>query len=116
MRAAVDWRREAACASQDPELFFPIGTAGPAVRQTEQAKQICGGCPVRMACLEWALNTGADHGVWGGLSELESQSLRRRRRRSGASHYQHAFPTTLVTDSASRMRTATAISTLNRIR
>lgn len=114
--ADVDWRREAACTTQDPGLFFPIRTAGPAVRQTERAKQFCGGCPVQMPCLEWALKTGADHGVWGGLSEHDRQSLRRRRRRSGATPYQQAISTTLPTDSASRMRTTTATRTSNRIR
>src|SRR6188472_4422415 len=73
-----DWRRNAACTSHHPELFFPIGTAGPALAQQEQARQICRGCPVRLACLEWAINVGADHGIWGGLSEQERQSLRRR--------------------------------------
>ena len=43
---------------------------------------ICRGCPVRSACLEWAIQTGADFGIWGGLAEDERRALQRRRRRT----------------------------------
>jgi WhiB family redox-sensing transcriptional regulator len=80
--ADAEWRGNAACVNQDPELFFPIGSNGPAERQTEGARQVCQSCPVRQPCLEWALEAGADHGVWGGLNEQERLSLRLRRRRN----------------------------------
>jgi WhiB family redox-sensing transcriptional regulator len=35
-------------------------------------------------CLNWALETGQDAGVWGGLSEDERRSLKRRRARARA--------------------------------
>lgn len=41
----------AACRDEDPDLFFPIGTTGPALRQTEVAKQICHRCLVTESCL-----------------------------------------------------------------
>ena len=82
MRRAEDWRYRAACLTQDPELFFPLGTAGPAVQaQVEQARQVCAACPVRNPCLAWALTEGADHGVWGGRTEDERRNLRRRNQR-----------------------------------
>ena len=74
----MDWRFEAACLSHDPELFFPIGDSGPAVMQIQQAKAICRGCPVMQECLSWALDSGQDSGVWGGMSETERLALRRR--------------------------------------
>jgi WhiB family redox-sensing transcriptional regulator len=77
----VDWVHRARCKDEDPELFFPIGTTGPAATQIEQAKAICMQCPVRDQCLEWALATGQDAGVWGGMSEEERRALRRVRRR-----------------------------------
>jgi hypothetical protein len=43
------------------------------------------GCDVRLQCLEWALSTGQDAGVWGGTSEEERRSIRRARRRQTAS-------------------------------
>src|SRR5271154_6488481 len=37
----VSWRETAARRDTDPELFFPVGTAGPALRQIEEAKRVC---------------------------------------------------------------------------
>lgn len=53
-----NWREHAACRTEDPDLFFPIGTTGPAALQTEQAKAVCRTCPVQEQCLRWALDTG----------------------------------------------------------
>jgi len=82
-----DWRHSAACGSNHPELFFPIGSGAPAKAQVEQARQVCHGCQVRSACLDWALKTGADHGVWGGLSEDERRALLRKRRRAAQAQH-----------------------------
>jgi WhiB family redox-sensing transcriptional regulator len=81
----LDWVHRARCKDEDPELFFPIGTTGPAATQIEQAKAICMQCEVRAQCLEWALATGQDAGVWGGMSEEERRAHRRARRRESAS-------------------------------
>ena len=77
----MDWRPLAACIDEDPELFFPVGSTGPALEQVEEAKAICERCPVTQPCLEWALETHQDSGVWGGLSEDERRSVRRSRQR-----------------------------------
>lgn len=74
----MSWRQQASCLGRDPELFFPIGTTGPSVPQLAAAKGVCAECPVRQTCLDWALDAGVDHGVWGGLSENERRSLKRR--------------------------------------
>jgi WhiB family redox-sensing transcriptional regulator len=74
----MDWRHRAACRDEDPELFFPIGNTGPALLQIEQAKAVCRRCPVAEPCINWALETGQDSGVWGGLSEDERRALKRR--------------------------------------
>jgi WhiB family redox-sensing transcriptional regulator len=80
----MEWVHRAKCKDEDPELFFPIGTTGPAAVQIEAAKAICMQCEVRLQCLEWSLATGQDAGVWGGLSEEERRALRRARRREAA--------------------------------
>lgn len=74
---STDWRDLAACRDVDPELFFPVGNAGPGLRQVAQAKQVCAPCAVRASCLEWALASGQETGVWGGTSEDERRALRR---------------------------------------
>jgi len=76
MRTQMDWRARAACRHIDPELFFPEGSAGPALQATELAKRICGTCPVQAWCLRWALDNGAAFGVWGGFTEGERRDLR----------------------------------------
>ncbi|MFF1276821.1 WhiB family transcriptional regulator [Streptomyces marokkonensis] len=81
-----NWRNSAACRTEDPDLFFPIGTSGPALMQAEQAKAVCRRCPVQEQCLQWALETGQSIGVWGGTNETERRALKRRiaaRRSSG---------------------------------
>ena len=83
----MEWVHRACCKDEDPELFFPIGTTGPAAIQAEMAKAICARCEVRDLCLEWALSTGQDSGVWGGTSEEERRSLRRARRRTQLAGY-----------------------------
>lgn len=82
--AIPDWRHEAACRGEDPDLFFPLGNTGPAVLQIEDAKAVCRRCGVTDTCLRWALDTGQEAGVWGGLSEDERKSLKRRRARARA--------------------------------
>jgi WhiB family redox-sensing transcriptional regulator len=76
-----DWRSKAACLGEVTELFFPVGTTDPALEQAERAKAICRLCEVRDECLEWALKTNQDAGIWGGMSEGERRSLRRVQRR-----------------------------------
>jgi WhiB family redox-sensing transcriptional regulator len=78
----MEWVHRALCKDEDPELFFPVGTTGPAASQIDAAKAVCVRCPVRLDCLEWAMTTSQGSGVWGGLSEEERRALRRARRRS----------------------------------
>lgn len=80
----MDWRHHALCREQDPELFFPIGTTGPAALQVDQAKAVCRRCSVVDDCLTWALDTGQDAGVWGATSEDERRALKRRGARARA--------------------------------
>src|SRR6218665_2982343 len=79
---SMDWRDKAACLTADPELFFPVGHTGPAAAQIEKAKAVCGRCWVIEICLQYALETGQDSGVWGGLSEDERRALKRRAARA----------------------------------
>jgi WhiB family transcriptional regulator, redox-sensing transcriptional regulator len=70
------WRDTAACRHHDPELFFPIAAAGPALDQAEQAKRVCQPCPAREPCLRWALDRGVAFGIWGGTTEDERRAMR----------------------------------------
>lgn len=72
-----DWRDVAACRDTTPDLFFPVGTTGPAIEQIAQAKAVCATCDAQAPCLEYAMVTNQDSGVWGGTSEEERRKLRR---------------------------------------
>ena len=74
----TDWRDLAACRDSDASLFFPVGTTGPAVQQTEKAIAICNTCVAKEDCLQYALETNQESGVWGGYAE---DDRRRRRKR-----------------------------------
>ncbi|MFI5674227.1 WhiB family transcriptional regulator [Streptomyces cellulosae] len=73
----MEWLRSAACVGEDPELFFPVGTTGPALREIAAAKRVCARCPVTSQCLRFALDSGQTSGVWGGTCEEERDALLR---------------------------------------
>ena len=75
-----DWRDAAACRDADPELFFPDRDIRSARAQVKTAKLMCRGCPVTATCLNWALASGQEAGIWGGLTEDERHRLQRRGR------------------------------------
>lgn len=76
--ADYTWRKDAICRDTDPDLFFPVGTTGFALVQIDRAKQVCGECPVNEDCLQYAIETNQDSGIWGGTSEEERRQIRRR--------------------------------------
>jgi WhiB family redox-sensing transcriptional regulator len=78
------WWSAAACLTADPELFFPISSAGLALEQVTQAKAICARCGIQQACLGYALDGGRVQGIWGGTTEGERRRLRRRLRQERA--------------------------------
>jgi WhiB family redox-sensing transcriptional regulator len=78
----MDWRFRAACRRSDPELFFPVGNSGPALVQLADAKSVCRRCPVLIECRTWALESGQNIGVWGGMSAAELRAKRRSDRRA----------------------------------
>lgn len=75
----LDWKADAACRDLDLDLFFPDSESdsGPALA-------VCAECPVREACLDFALRTRQNDGVWGGHTETERRRLRRRLGRTAA--------------------------------
>ena len=78
-----DWRDDAQCRTHpDPDLWHPVGGGFVHSAQVEEAQRICNTrCAVREQCLQWALETRQDIGVWGGLSERERRRLSGRKPR-----------------------------------
>ena len=69
------WRRRAACRDAPAELFFP--TKGRTLPEIEDAKRVCATCPVQRECLEFALLTRQEFGIWGGTTEPERRLMRK---------------------------------------
>ncbi|MFB7617142.1 WhiB family transcriptional regulator [Kitasatospora sp. NPDC056181] len=77
----------AACAGLDTNMFYPDpDEMGPAAAEwaERRARMICAGCPVRLMCLELALERGEKHGVFGSLNAAERHTIRERRRKARA--------------------------------
>lgn len=75
-----DWVQHGSCHNASPAvaaLFFSEHNG-----DIIAAKKICDDCPVREACLEWAIANHEDHGVWGGASERQRREIRRRQKRA----------------------------------
>jgi WhiB family redox-sensing transcriptional regulator len=76
--SGLDWMSDGLCAQTDPELFHPEHG-----QKNAEAKRVCLACPVRATCLEWALETGQQFGIWGGAGEDERRRMRAARNRAG---------------------------------
>jgi WhiB family redox-sensing transcriptional regulator len=76
--------RDALCRGCDPELWFPPGAPGSPgyERLAAPARAVCAVCPVRDACLAWALAVGPTDGIFAGLDPAQRATLRRAARRA----------------------------------
>ena len=68
----MGWQDQALCAQTDPEAFFPEKGGS-----TREAKRVCRSCEVQETCLDFALATNQESGVWGATSEEERRKLRK---------------------------------------
>ena len=67
-----EWMTDAECLSAPIELFFP--ERPDAYKAIQKARKICDGCPVRLPCLEYALETGSV-GIWAGTGPRERATI-----------------------------------------
>ena len=77
----LEWQLAAACRGEAASSFYPpphFERKDVRVSRERVAKSICALCPVRQACLSFALRTAEPHGIWGGLNELERRQLAER--------------------------------------
>ena len=81
LESEMAWQREAACRGLGIEesraIFFPAPG-----KSIDEARAICGRCPVSEQCLNFALTNGCI-GVWAGTTERQRFKLRRNQRRGG---------------------------------
>ena len=81
----LDWQEDAACREYDNILFFGDDQGEPEFEKQARearAKAVCHRCPVAEPCLEFAIETNQKYGIWGGMTDKERASLKRRRARA----------------------------------
>ena len=71
-----DWRNRAACLFHDTELWFERKD----YRKINRAKAICRACPVKDQCLEYALETRPEYGIFGGETPSKRRQLVKERK------------------------------------
>lgn len=84
-RPSEEWRNEAFCTPEKSGLsleeidwmFFPPRGHNEAAAA---AKEVCARCPVRVECVEYAIETRQWWGIWGGTTPRQRQRIRRQRR------------------------------------
>lgn len=80
----VTWRDQALCAGRH-HMFFPSVLPGRKHKlgyvHEAEAKALCSICPVLGICREWALETGEEIGIWGGLTPADREQVIWHRRR-----------------------------------
>jgi len=72
---AARYPDDALCAQVDPALWFPEHGGS-----TQEARRICARCEVRAECLEEALLTMPEFGIYAGLSDRQRRKVARERR------------------------------------
>ena len=70
------WEIEANCASVDTNLFFSDD-----LDEIGEAKRVCLACPVRVRCLDTAVERGEQYGIWGGHLFVAGRIVLSKRRR-----------------------------------
>ena len=73
----IVWRELGACRGLEATMFYPDDDD-----LALEAKSVCAGCDVRIACLEHALQAREKAGIWGGATERERRRMIRQRRRT----------------------------------
>lgn len=75
----LEWQQLAACRGENAAKFYPptfFERKELRLARESLAKSTCASCPVKHACLGYALHTAEPHGIWGGLNEAERKGLR----------------------------------------
>lgn len=76
------WHHRGACRKVDPDIFFAESDSPLQGRErARQARAVCQGCPVRVQCLQQALDNRETAYVWGGKTVDERKAILRQRKR-----------------------------------
>jgi len=97
----INWREKALCRGMDTNFFFPL--LGVNIKQVREIKAICAKCPVKVECLNIAIEQDIDnHGFFGGTSANERRvirsNMRRARNQNASTSTVHDYESTQALD------------------
>jgi WhiB family redox-sensing transcriptional regulator len=69
----VNWRNQGSCGQADPSVFFPATYSAANVKA---ARSWCADCPVAAQCADFAIRSGEQFGVFGGLTPAQREAAR----------------------------------------
>lgn len=80
VEADEDWKRDAACGTADPFLFFPPGDGEAKMSglQEAAARAVCASCTVVAQCYGYSELHGERVGMWGGVNKENERGSRSR--------------------------------------
>jgi WhiB family transcriptional regulator, redox-sensing transcriptional regulator len=64
------WREHRACTNMEISNFFTRSR-----RTAQETISVCGGCPVKWDCLNYAVTNCIEYGIWGGTTEQNRAKL-----------------------------------------
>ena len=72
----MHWRDRAMCLDVEPEVFYPAALRPGARSHNNEALKLCGMCPVKAECLDWAYEINDQWAVLGGLTVRQRAKTR----------------------------------------
>lgn len=71
-----EWKKQGNCVGEESHKFFPtVKVNGEYLYTEEDAKEVCQSCPVQRDCLDFAIITKSDVGIFGGYTPEERKLL-----------------------------------------
>ena len=87
------WKDQANCKNVDTNVFFPNDMGQIKPEKMTEALHYCFSCPVKEQCLEYAINSNIQVGIWGGMSTRARRQIAIERRKEIRNHVPHGTVT-----------------------
>ena len=87
------WKDQANCKNVDTNVFFPNDMGQIKPEKMTEALHYCYSCPVKEQCLEYAINSNIQVGIWGGMSTRARRQIAVERRKEMRTYVPHGTVT-----------------------
>ena len=87
------WKDQANCKNVDTNIFFPNDMGQIKPEKMSEALHYCHNCPVSDKCLDYAINSNIQVGIWGGMSTRARRQIAIERRKVMRTNVPHGTVT-----------------------